>query len=579
MSTSKEVVEEKVPWIPIILLTIFYCLIGTAWGLLIGPGPSVWYGITRFACHMLLPAGAYLLTLIALSLRAFKPFGNRINVTILTYLYAIGVTVGYVGVTDGFPMVDWYQPMLNDRYLEPDLAERFWPWFWAPSREIIELMNMGGVAVPWAQWLPNIIWWGTLFSMFAVFTSSIGNIFRRGWIDVEKVPFPHVMVAYDYMTRIVLEKDGEKPLRERLGAPFLIGLLLGIAFGFPLFMTYAFPWFPDIYGWRANTCGTGGHQFHTGPFAQVIGMAILMKHPIYGAVFYLAPLKVCFSTWFWAVVYIILMQIAYYMGYYTGITDLGACGRFWCGMEITIWRGLPFRWLAFSGIGMVLGIVVMYFILNIGYVRETLMAALGKLSPERIRELEKNEATTYRNAYLTMVVSFLVLVGMMMLCDVSVIPAILMIFIPTVYMFCTVRVLGLAGLGFPTGGHSTTAFLKAYFGGVPEPMTREWMISVSGLMRYPFSQGVTKGFGAGLIGSLSSYRLASLTGVSAKSVYKVVLLASIVAPFIANITYIWLSYTFGRSRLPGASPWIGASYIDGWANVEDARLDLLQNLG
>jgi len=157
---------------------------------------------------------------------------------------------------------------------------------------------------------------------------------------------------------------------------------------------------------------------------------------------------------------------------------------------------------------------------------------------------------------------------LMMFNEVSVVPAFMMIMTGLIWMFVAVRVFGLAGLGFPTAGHAGTAVMKIYFGeDPPSPMTREWMVSVAGLTRYPFCQGVAKGFGAGFVGGFSSYRLASLTGTSPKNVYKVVLVACLIAPFMANIAFIYASNTWGLMRLGPVRGYVGSSYIDGWASA------------
>jgi len=569
LSTSEKRVE-KVPWIPLLVVIVVYCFLAPIWGFMLPSGATVWYGITRSACHMLLITGAYLLILLALGLRSLKPLKDRISLSTLTYLYAIGASVGYIGVTDGFPIVDWYIPMLSDRLVHPELSQQFWPWFWAPPAATIQQMLSGGISAPWGEWVPSILWWGTLFAVFAICTTSIANIFRRAWIDVEKVPFPQTMVAHEIIRRGM----GEKPLKERFGLPFLVGLLVGIVFELPLFMTYAFPWFPDIYGWRTNTCGTGNYWAPASSFlANIFFFSDLQKHPIYMAVFYLAPLSISFNVWFWAIVAAVLTQAAYVMGYYTGITDLDACGRYWCGTN-TIWKGAPFKWNVFSSLGMVLGIFAIYIVLNAKYIAETLRAAFGTLPKDRIMDMERNEPTTYRTAWLTFLASFVFLAILMMFSSVSVVPAFMMIITGLIWMFVAIRVFGLAGVGFPTTGHAGDALMKIYFGeAAPDPMTREWMISVAGLTRYPFCQGLSKGFGAGFVGGFSSYRLASLTGTNQKNVYKVILLATILAPFLANTAFVWASNTWGLTRLPTISGWAGTSYIDGWANASDAATD------
>ncbi len=565
--------KERVPWVPLIVLAIIYSFVAPLWGFLLPWGAVVWYGISRSACHMLLMTGAYLLTLLAASMRFMRPLRNRLNPAFLTYVFAIASTMGYVGVIDGFPIVDWYTSMLSDRNSNPVLAEQFWPSFWAPSSEVVQQIISGGQPIAWGAWLPNILYWGSLFAAFGVFTATLSNIFRRTWIDIEKLPFPQVMVGYEIISRFA-SSDGERTLLQRLGRPFLLGTIVGIIVQFPLFMTYAFPWFPDLYGWRTNMCLTGAMWVpSTSPLAAILGIASYQKHPIYAAIAYLVPLSISFNVWFWTLVMAALVQVAFALGYYTGLPAMDSCGRVWCGTE-TLWKAEPFRFVTFSDVGMVLGILVMYLFLHRGYVVETLRAAFGRIPSERLKEIEYGEPMSYRNSYAILAASFVVLVSLCMASGVTVIPAILMVITGTIWMFVAIMVFGLVGLGFPTSGHSGTVIMKLYFGDVPpEPMTREWMVSVAGLTRYPFCQGLCKGFGAGFVGGFSSYKMANLTGVSPKSLYKVVLLAVVIAPFVANISFIWATSAFGWSSLPGIAPFVGTSYIDGWASAESAATD------
>jgi len=76
------------------------------------------------------------------------------------------------------------------------------------------------------------------------------------------------------------------------------GIILGIAFQLPLFMINIFPWFPDIYGWKVNTCSTGAwYVTADSPLASLVGLATFQKNPLYAAIFYMAPLNVLFGAW------------------------------------------------------------------------------------------------------------------------------------------------------------------------------------------------------------------------------------------------------------------------------------------
>jgi hypothetical protein len=50
---------------------------------------------------------------------------------------------------------------------------------------------------------------------------SIATLFRKHWIDVEKVPFPHVLVAHELLVRVVPER------KEKIWRPLYAGAYTG----------------------------------------------------------------------------------------------------------------------------------------------------------------------------------------------------------------------------------------------------------------------------------------------------------------------------------------------------------------
>lgn len=120
-------------------------------------------------------------------------------------------------------------------------------------------------------------------------------------------------------------------------------------------MTVMFPCFPDIYGWRVNTCRTGAEYVIGGTsLAQLVGIATFNKDPVVGAIFNMAPLSVLQSATLSFLMFLILNQATYVMGYFTGITDVTGCGRTWCG-SVAVMLNPPFKWNAITNCGIVAG--------------------------------------------------------------------------------------------------------------------------------------------------------------------------------------------------------------------------------
>lgn len=555
--SSSEVRAEGIPWIMIVVLTFIFGFFGPVWVMMMPTSGSNWYTPGFIACKLFVPVLPLILIFGASILGRITPLGQKINASTYAFLYAVGLGVAVFGTYDSWPIGDFYAMILADRVVNP-VNGGLWPSFMAPTAGVVELSMNGGIPVPWGDWIPTIGFWWLLMLSYAIFFISLATIFRRRWIDVEKVPFPQTMASVDLVKKTT---SGSKPLRERFGLPFLIGVLLGVAVQFPIFMAVMFPWFPDIYGWRTNTCGMGSSWITAGSaLAGIAGLGMYNKNPVFLAIFYLAPLAVLFNTWFWYLVFVVLMQAAFIGGYYTGITDLDGCGRVWCG--ITGYRvGPPFKWDVFTTAGVSTGIVLVYLALNWKYITETFNAAIGKLGGERTAELEKNEPTTYRNAYAMLFASSIVILLAWLSSGLGIAPAITVFLSYFIVLFAKTRVYSLIGYVAPAGSWFYYGPIKLVMGAAPDPPTTEWAVAM-GFGGYGVSEG-TKGIGMPFISSLSSFQMASQTGTSNKSMFKVVLVVGILAPLLAILGTTWGIYAYGFTKLPSMSGY--------WSSYFDAR--------
>lgn len=278
---------------------------------------------------------------------------------------------------------------------------------------------------------------------------SIATLFRKNWIDIERVPFPHALAAYELLVRVIPGKEVKQGVKT-LVSPFMIGLILGIILWVPTVCTALFPWFPDLYGWRGSTCGYGSYYVQPGePLASLIGIARIGKEPLGVAIAYFAPLHILFNIWFWYMVFVILSQIAYFFGYYTGTIDTPGCGRVWCG-EISLSYGEPFKWTAVL-IGGIWGLTIFLLAMDWRYIRDTLRAAFGKMDAPMRAEFEKDEPLSYRSTYILLTSSFIAAVVICMVSGINPISAILTPINMAVLWFASMRFIGLAGVYYEDG--------------------------------------------------------------------------------------------------------------------------------
>jgi hypothetical protein len=109
----------------------------------------------------------------------------------LAYLYTVGLATSF---TLGFGYQDW--TILLSRPKVQDSLGLLNVW-WEPPTSSVEAMLQGGISTDIVAWGPIIFAISLLYISFFFFTSSISLIFRRSWLDIEKVPFPLALTNYE----------------------------------------------------------------------------------------------------------------------------------------------------------------------------------------------------------------------------------------------------------------------------------------------------------------------------------------------------------------------------------------------
>jgi hypothetical protein len=529
---------EPVPWIPLIVLSASLGFIGAVWIGFLQPNPFAGeaYNLGVVVCATIVTPISFITISAVKFLSTLTK--RKISVTTLTYLYTVTIVSAYYMST--------YYPFalparfFTLRFINPDDA-KYIPSLMAPSAAVTEKLMTGGVPIPWEEWtLPILYWWGSSV-LFGLFFISISNILRARWINIEKVPFPHTVLAYNI---IIGTTKGSKLEARRIVSPYILGLVVGFIYQTLVFTALLFPWFPDVFGWRTQTC-PGGWYYLTpdSPLAGIIGFSNFNKNPLLISVAYLAPKTVLFSTVFWYIVFLILMQVAYTSGYYTSIPSLSGCGRIWCGSD-TIPFGEPYKWVLISNIGGVLSLVIFYMFTIRTYIMDTIRAALGK-GP--MLETERNEPMTYRNSYLMLFASFLLILAILHMSGVNLAAAFALIFIACIWFLAGIRIYGLIGFDARSGGLGM-AMMKILYPPPAENPDRSWILSMY-FAGTQASDAPQYGWGGTLFASMAAYRLANLTGVNNRNVFKLICITAILAPISAILGFLTIMYTFGQSKL------------------------------
>ena len=421
------------------------------------------------------------------------------------------------------------------------------PNFVSPARKAAELLvsGTGSIgAIPWALLLPAMIWRFFSFAIFIGISVGISSIFRRQWMDVEMLPYPQVMIAHSAMAGV--RELGDSKWTGRL--PFIAGFFVGLALEMIRMLGIFFPWFPDIFAFRANTCGPGAHQIAWGGIPWHMNLA---KHtPLY-ALLMLVPLHSLFSMVFYGLVYEALSTAAYYMGYYTGYADMGACGRSWCS------TGTPYvdPPLSFGSLitGVYLGVFVMTIFLERHYIFRTIKIALGRLKEEG---LEAREAMSYRSAWSILIVSFALVMFLYMSAGMSLWVSFAVTLTSVVTWFTASQLWGRVGFGNEPGYNFAPGFLKMLVWPNQFRMTiTSTDLILAPSLNYELDCGPYMPHATTFYATLGTYKMSSLTGVHPRNMIKVVVVALALGAFMASLLNIIIPGIYGMG-----TTWMKGSY-------------------
>ena len=546
---------ERFPVALVILVPLILGFLGPIWQLLISSFPYwIVNSLGESVCHIGLTTAPFLVLLLTTPIYRVRSLRERFGVKTLAYLYISSLVTSYF---INYPWALGQRYLYSVRITERELAESVVPTFMCPPYDVVIRLSTGG-PIDWGAWATPITWFWLHNITMGIFMLSVATLFRRLWIDVERVPFPQALIAYELAKGNVSERGWSKF--------FIIGIIIGLAFQIPVTLTGIFPWFPDIYGVQYRTCPMltrwfGGDE----PMGAIPGMMSMTYNPTAVAVAYLAPLSVQFSTWFFAVMYMVAVQIAWYMGFYTGITDIGTCGRFWCTPSPTTEPPLKFGAIA---VGALVAMGLMHLILNRHYLSEVFRAA-SKGSSEF-----KDEAMSYRTCLLIMGASAVAAIAFWMWSGLSFIDA---LFLP-ITAFCIWypmnRLFGLAGAYWRSADKGLVFFRLLHPTCHTPVTTQEYLIYRTAVQSC--SDTPTYPWGGAAVSAFTSYKFASLAGLSSRNTFKTLLAALLIAPLASHVSFIWLLHTVGGEHIGIWSSWflgIGEriSQMPDWWSATPAR--------
>lgn len=545
MGANLEIKKEKVPWIPLAILTAVLSFLTMASFSLLGTLAGSWqcgYNlgmVSRVTCFVVWP---YLLLIL------MYPFRKRFNVSnsLLTSLWAVGnvasYTLGFAFGAIDYPIKFAFAALIDTKHIFTDL-------WWQPPMSAVRVMAAGNAVTDWAQWGPTILVVSLQYITFFFFTSSIVLLFRHVWLDVEQIPFPLALSGYEIVKRVESGGGGVKvegSAKPSYMNPFWIGIILALVFEIPIFMARTFPWAPDIFNWRA-ACPSGAvHSSATDIIGQtLVGYTGYSMDAITLAMALLVPLSVSFNVWFWTIVMWILDQIAYATGSFTGILSMDGSGRMCCATNSLGFTG-PFQWNMLAMVGGFLALAAMQIFQHRKYLLITINAAVGKQKPD----WEKNEVMNYRSNYAMLVLSIVGCIISCALLGISLLPALLLI----AFNCFTTWLAMLMLFGYGAFGASDCRIwphwpLRIVWPTAPAEPTTDFIMS--NMWAGWGSNVVSFGFGNGYFTTALGLKMSALTGTSNKNAFWVGAMATIIAVPVLWATRVWFANLYG-SRVGGS---------------------------
>jgi hypothetical protein len=410
-------------------------------------------------------------------------------------------------------------------------------------------------AIPWIEVFPGILWRFMLVALFGGMSLGVANIFRALWMDVERLPFPQVMLAHSVLENIGnIEKPGWY-----MRKTFLMGILVGFILGIPISGPTLFPWFPDIFSWRTDTCGFGAQYVAPPDIPWSLGV---IKHPPIYALLLLVPLHTLFSIIFYTFIFESSLFIAYYgFGAYTGYLSQGFCGRNWCGSNSPYYSP-PLSYFTIIT-GAMLGLFVTMIIQQRGYIMETLKVTFRGVHTEQ----EKLEPMSYRTSWAILIISYILMIIFLMFTGFSLWVSFVLPLSGIITWFIMTQLWGRMGFMLQPGYHLTPGIIRMLVWPTASPVDiTSTDVALTPMIGSEFigHQSIC-GFGGSMYTFLGAYKMSSLTGVNSRNLLKVAVTCLLVSMLVTWIVQVAVMGSVGASKFMGGFNPIVYPDSLGWA--------------
>jgi len=291
-----------------------------------------WILATRVAVQPEPPTGSFMMVLLISGIIA-AAIGRKYNFS--AQEMAIFVSIVFITVESPFLIQQIVATMTLDFYWESTIPVRkYMPSWWGVSdRSVIEGAYLGNSPVPWGALFPSMMAWTFFAIMFLLTQLFTMAVFRKKFLEIDKVPFPHMVPATEII-RLGTEYETPESKYPRIFGfrklkYFWFGWLVGLFVAAPLTINYWFPFFPVFHCWGQVYMDRWINPWLEGLNLHLTGVWILSPADI--AVMYFAPMDILITIVLFDFVSYFLYPI---IGTLTGYMKPGVSPwSYWMGEE------------------------------------------------------------------------------------------------------------------------------------------------------------------------------------------------------------------------------------------------------
>jgi len=403
----------------------------------------------------------------------------------------------------------FYRATAENRWAE--LFHDYIPAWLAPRNpEIAKFFYEGvpaGTPIPWGAWIVPMFWWISFMLAIYCMMIALGVIFRKQWVENEKLPFPLVQPAQEMLA------GNDSQVLPPLFTNRLMWISFAIAFALVSTsgLNHYFPTIPEI---------PFIQRYYV--FRRTVRLMVFWNFAIIGLTYFLS-LDVAASIW----VFHLLSRIQTGVFSVTGFALKGRKAALTASSAAT----------GHQGMGAMIVLVAVVVWASRRHLRDVIRTAFSKPSED-----DAGEILSYRGALLAMALGLVYALGWLRASGLSVPMAAAFLASAFCIMFALTRIIAQGGVGFTASQMLPQPFVAYTFG--------TQALGTSGLTSLAFTYSYSAEMRTTVMtSSMNAVRIVSDVRRSTRRVFVAMLVAIFAGLAGAIAITVYLNYTYGGANM------------------------------